>query len=184
MDRPLYWDALIEARERTRFVHALNGWIKKFLPNVAILARRPGRRSVETQLRQRTHFPEEAWRKHLPLPQVMPVLKLIQWELGLPNHNFLPDDSVSLLMDSCYGIDDTFVFQELETRYAVRYLEEELRRIREESWTLADLLHDLLDRRAEKAEKDKEKKKLKKRTGIILDVSFLAGSPKSPKGQA
>jgi hypothetical protein len=115
----------------------------------------------------------------------MPVLKLIQWELGLPNHNFLPDDSVSLLMDSCYGIDDTFVFQELETRYAVRYLEEELRRIREESWTLADLLHDLLDRRAEKAEKDKERdKEIKKRTGIILDVSFLAGSPKSPKGQA
>lgn len=158
MKRPLFWNELIEARERTRFVHVLNNWISRFFPNLAILARRPGRRSVESQLLQRPHFATEAWREYGLLPQVIAVLKLLQWELGLPNCNFLPDDSLSLLMDSCYGIDDVFVLQEIETRYAVKYRKEDLQRIRDERWTVANLVTDLLERAQAQAEKRPERR--------------------------
>ncbi len=146
MDRPLFWDEPIEAQERGRLVHVLNGWIRKLFPNLIIIARRPGRRSVETQLRQRTHFSAEAWNEYGPLPQVVAVLELIQWELALPNHNFLPDDPLMLLMNSSYGIDDTFVFQELETQYAVKYNDEDFQRIKNEEWTLGHFITDLLER--------------------------------------
>ena len=152
--QPLVWDEPVEARERRRIVHILNQWIRRFFPHVAIIARRPGRRSVETQLRHRLHFSTEAWQRYGPLPQVIGVLKLIQWELALTNCNFLPGDSVTLLTDSCYGIDDRFLFQQLEKRYAVKYQEEECRRIRHEKWTVGDLVTDLQVRRGNNAQKE------------------------------
>ncbi|MCE2727743.1 MAG: hypothetical protein LW698_13340 [Planctomycetaceae bacterium] len=90
------------------------------------------------------------------------MLKLLQWELGLPNCNFLPDDSLSLLMDSCYGIDDVFVFQEIETRYAVKYRKEDLQRIRDERWTVANLVTDLLERAQAQGEQGKKQGKREK----------------------
>lgn len=146
MDRPLFLDEPIEAQEHARLVHVFNGWIRKLFPDLAIIARRPGRRSVETQLRQRSHFLAEAWNGYGPLPQVIAVLELIQWELALPNHNFLPDDPLALLMNSSYGIDDTFVFQELETRYAIKYNDEDFQRMKNEEWTLGHFVTDLLER--------------------------------------
>lgn len=146
MGRPLFWDEPIEARERARFIHVLNGWIRKVFPNLAVIARRPGRRSVETQLRQRSCFSAEAWNDYGPVPRVVAVLEIIQWELALPNHNFLPDDPLVLLMNSSYGIDDTFAFQELESRYAVKYNDEDFQRMKSEEWTLGQFVKDLLER--------------------------------------
>jgi hypothetical protein len=146
MDRPLFWDEPIEARERARLIHVLNGWIRKLVPNLAILARRPGRRSVETQLRQRSHFSAEAWNKYGPEPRVVALLNIIQRELALPNHNFLPGDPLVLLINSSYGIDDKFAFQELESRCAVKYNDEDFQRMQAEKWTLGDLVADLMER--------------------------------------
>jgi len=154
-EQPIFWDEPVESRERRRFVHVLNRWIRPLFPYAAIIARRPGRRSVETQLRRRLRFASEAWQRYAPLPQVISVLKLIQWELALPTCNFLPDDSVTLLMDSCYGIDDRFLFQQLEKRYGVTYQEQEIQRIRNEQWTVANLLTDLLVRRGNDAGKNR-----------------------------
>lgn len=160
MEQPLHIDERLEERERVRVIHVLNRWLRKLFPNSAIIARRPGRRSVESQLRQRPHFLAELWNEYGPQPQVISILKTIQWELALPNHNFVPDDPIVLLMKSAYGIDDVFAFQELERRYSVKYQKEELEQIKDEDWTLGQFVKNLLARCKTPTGKEKGKEKV------------------------
>ncbi len=146
MDKPLFVDQEIEQEERARLVHVLNRWLQALLPNIALIARPPGRRSVELQLRQRSRFSGELWSRHGPQPQVAALLETIRWELALPNHHFIPDDPLLLLMNSAYGIDDVHAFEAFETRYAVKFTKEELERMKTEEWTLGQFVEELLQR--------------------------------------
>jgi hypothetical protein len=86
------------------------------------------------------------WSECGPPAEVAAILEIIRKELALPNHNFVPNDPVVLLMGSGYDKDDVYALMELEERYAVKYKDEEIKRIRMEEWTLGQFVEDLLAR--------------------------------------
>lgn len=154
MDKPLYFDEQIEQQERARLGHVLACWlVRVFSPlNRMVVSptenvrRRVARRSVESQLRRRTDFPAGAWSECGPLAGVVAILEIIRKELSLPNHHFLPLDPLVLVMSSGYDIDDVYALLGLESRYGVKYSDEEVERIRQEEWTLGRFVKDLLAR--------------------------------------
>ena len=148
MIEPLHIDERLEERERARIGHVLARWIKKLIPALAYHGPPRARRSVESQLLQRPRFSSELWSEYGPPAEVAAILEIIRKELALPNHNFVPNDPVVLLMGSGYDKDDVYALMELEERYAVKYKDEEIERIRKEEWTLGQFVKDLLARRA------------------------------------
>lgn len=78
--------------------------------------------------------------------EVVAILKIVQQELNLPNHNLIPDDPVVLLMSSGYDIDDVYALERLEKKYSAKYTDEELQNIRKEDWSLGRFVTDLLVR--------------------------------------
>ena len=146
MIEPLYLDERLEEQGRARIGHALARWLKKLFPALAYHGPPRARRSVESQLRQRPEFLPELWTDWGPPAEVAAILEIIRKELALPNHNFIPDDPVVLLMGSGYDKDDVYALMELEERYAVKYKDERVKRIRKEEWTLGHFVKDLLVR--------------------------------------
>lgn len=146
MTEPLYLDERLEERERARLGHVFARWLKKLIPRLAYHGPPCARRSVEAQLGQRSCFSREVWREYGPAEEVVGVLETIQKELSLPNHNFIPDDALVLIMSSGYDIDDVYAVLELERKLTVKYTDEELERIRNEDWTLGQFVKDLLTR--------------------------------------
>ena len=145
MDKPLYLDAQLEKRERAGQTRLFR-WLKAFFPRLAYFEPRPGRRSLEVLLRERSRFSAEAWSEYGPLTEVVAILDIIRKELSLPGHNFIPDDSLVLIMNSSDDLDDLYAFGELETRYGVKYSNEDFQRMKNEDWTLGRFVGDLLDR--------------------------------------
>ena len=146
MVEPLYLDERLEEQERTRVKHVLARWLKKLIPALAYNGPPRARRSIESQLLLRPRFSSELWSGCGPPAEVAAILEIIRNELALPNHNFIPDDAVVLLMSSGYDKDDVYAMLELEKRYAVKYKDEEVERIRKEEWTLGQFVKDLLAR--------------------------------------
>lgn len=144
MDQPLFLDEQIEKQERARLGHVLARWLKKLIPILAYNGPPRTRRSVETQLLQRPCFSPKVWSAYGEPVEVVAILEIIRKELSLPNHNFIPDDPLVLLMSSGYDKDDVYAMLELEKRYGVKYQDEEVKRIMDENWTLGQFVKDLL----------------------------------------
>ena len=146
MVKPLYLDERLEEQERARIGHVLARWLKKLIPRLAYHGPPHTRRSVEAQLGRRSSFSPEAWREYGPAEEIVEILETVRKELALPNHNFIPDDPLILLMSSGYDRDDVYAVLELEKKFAVKYRDEELERIKNEDWTLGQFVKDLLTR--------------------------------------
>ena len=146
MGTPLFFDEVVERKERARLVHVLNRWLHMIFPNCVIIARRPGRKSIEMQLRKRARFAAEAWAKYGRESQIVAVFKTIQRELALPNHHFIPEDPLTLLISSAYGIDGVFALQAIETQHGAKYGEQDLERIGKEEWTVGQFVADVIRR--------------------------------------
>ncbi len=139
-------DERLEERERDRAEHVLARFLKKLCPVLAYNGPPRTRRSVESQLLQRSDFLPGVWSEYGPPAEVIAILEIVQKELSLPNHNFIPDDPLVLLMSSGYDKDDVYVLLGLEERYGVKYQDEEVERIRNEDWTLGRFVKDLFER--------------------------------------
>lgn len=146
MTEPLYLDERLEERERARVGHIVARWLKKLIPSLAYCGPPRTRPSVATQLGRRSSFSADAWRGYGTEQDIAEILETIQKELALPNHNFIPDDPLVLLMGSGYDRDDAYAVLELERKFAVKYTGEELERIRNADWTLGKFVKDLLTR--------------------------------------
>ena len=112
MDRPLYLDERIEQRERARLKHVFARWLKRFLP--ALAYRGPAgaairRDAVASTVGLFTGSVEFAW----AAAGIVAILEIIREQIGLPNHNFLPDDSLALIMNSVYDLDDVYALANL-----------------------------------------------------------------------
>lgn len=147
MTEPLYIDEQLEEQERARLRHVLGRWLKKFIPVIAYHGPPRARRSIESQLLTRPGFSPELWSECGPPAEVAAILEIIQEELALPSHNFIPDDPVVLIMSSGHDRDDVYALIAIEKRYAVEYRDEEVEQIRKENWTLGRFVKDILARR-------------------------------------
>jgi hypothetical protein len=146
MIEPLCIDERLEEQERARMGHVLARWLKKLVPVLAYDGPPRTRRSVEMQLRRRSHFFADAWSEYGATEEVLKILEILRQELRLPNHNFVPHDPVVVLMSSGYDKDDIYALLELEKKFSVKYSDEEIERIKNENWTLGRLVRDLLGR--------------------------------------
>jgi len=147
MIEPLYLDDRLEEQERVRVGHVLARWIKKLIPAFAYHGVPVARLSVEAQLRQRARFPSELWNEHGPPSEVAAILEIIRKELHLPNHHFIPDDPVVLLMRSGYDLDDVYALINLEEWGAVKFEDTEVERIRNEEWTLGQFVKEVFEKK-------------------------------------
>ncbi len=146
MDTPLHIDEETENLEGSTAICRLNSFVQRFFPRFALVTRRRGRRSIETQLAMRTSFDAVAWNAYGAAEQVVAITKILQTGLDLPNHHLIPDDPFVLLMNTSTGFDDVFTFDEIESKYRTTYSKEDYRRIRSEEWTVGQFVEDLLNR--------------------------------------
>jgi len=147
MVEPLYLDERIEEQERVRIGNVLGRWLKKLIPALAYHGPPLSRRSVETQLRERAYFPSELWKEYGPPSDVAAILDIIRKELHLPNHHFIPDDPVVLVMRSGYDTDDVYALIELEEWGGVKFEDKEVERIRNEEWTLGQFVKEVFEKK-------------------------------------
>ena len=146
--RPLYLNESVEARALGHWGHGIRRHILKLIPPLKFYLPPRGRPSVISQLEQRPEFPSSMWTEHNSPDDVVAVLKIISGGLNLPNHNFIPEDPLGLIMSSGTDpLDEIEALMELEEKYHVKYTNAERRRISLEEWTLGEFVNDLLERR-------------------------------------
>ena len=87
------------------------------------------------------------WNEYGPPSDVAAILEIIRKELHLPNHHFIPDDPVVLVMRSGYDTDDVYALIELEEWGGVKFEDPEVERIRNEEWTLGQFVKELLEKK-------------------------------------
>jgi hypothetical protein len=142
---PLHVDEDLEAKERGRLGHVMARWLKRQFPRLAYAGPPPGRRSVYEQLSTRARFPDEQWFEFGPQDAVLQILELIQRELAWPNHNFLPDDPLTLVMTG-FDLDDVYALRALERQFGVSYSVGDVQCIINGKWTLGRFVRDVQDR--------------------------------------
>ncbi len=157
--RPLHIDPVIEAyiqrrdferaRGITGFPERVSRWITRHCFLRLYIPPLHGHASVRHQMEARTGFPEEAWLEFpRPLAEVLPVLELMREDLDWPNHRFLPDDPLLLLMLNNDDMPWEWFFTGVSLRFKVHYTSDEMLRMYYENWTVGRLVLDLLKRRS------------------------------------
>jgi hypothetical protein len=107
------------------------------------------RLSLESQLRQRDHFPEEEWAlEGRSTVDVLPFLLCIRQAMDWPNHNFLPADDLSLLLT-----DDVYPFGAEECLSQISVLSDGIvdrsfvERMFSEHWTVGQFIETVFTNR-------------------------------------
>ena len=143
MYNPIHVDSL---HEKETFVSWLNRSIQRVFPRIRIANMPYGRRSVESQLKDRKQLCKDNWTGLGRFENVVSLLDLIKDELALPNNHLIPQDSFVLLLESALGVDDILIFRRLEDR-GIQFTQDELTTMRRDNWTVGEFVQDVLRRK-------------------------------------
>ncbi len=156
--RPLHIDPVIEARvQRRDYERALgfrglperfSRWLQSKLPFGAYAPPLDhGYSSIDRQMVARTEFPTAAWSNFpRPLADVLPVLELMRDDLDWPNHHFLPDDPLPLVLTNNDELSGAWFFTGVSLRFKVDYADHELQKMYHENCMVGQLALDILKR--------------------------------------
>lgn len=120
-----------------------------------------GRRSLAAQLSSRLCFPAELWAGIAPLDDATRVLTILKEERGWPNHYFVPDDPLLLLLIPEHDTECmNWVFYMLNDKVGTHYTDDDIVKISTEEWTTGRFVRDAVSRmsthRARKAERKRK----------------------------
>jgi hypothetical protein len=106
-----------------------------------------GRASVEAQLRDRLRFPSTDWSElGYTEADILSVLGVIKKEMNHPNHHYIPDDPMSLLVIEDCDLALNSVHQGIRENFGVEFKFIELAEMCfDRKWTIGDLVKFVLD---------------------------------------
>ena len=86
-------------------LRAIMKWLDQRLPLLLYYEESPQRRATKAQLQERPSFPSDLWRKRSIDPALAEsVLVVLSREFEWPNHFFMPEDPIRLMLQE--GMDD------------------------------------------------------------------------------